>query len=84
MVTYSSKFCSALTLFKTGQMLILFSFLALGIMQVPARMADALTKYHFNSPQNSISPTLPILPENRLLRGGAWRLIFRKAAANRA
>lgn len=47
MVTYSSKFCSALTLLKTGQMLILFSFLALGIMQVPARMADALTKYHF-------------------------------------
>lgn len=47
MVTYSSKFCSALTLFKTGQMLILFSLLALGIMQVPARMADALTKYHF-------------------------------------
>lgn len=44
MVTYSSKFCSALTLFKTGQMLILFSLLALGIMQVPA---DALTKYHF-------------------------------------
>lgn len=83
MVTYSSKFCSALTLFKTGQMLTLFSFLALGIMQVPARMADALTK-HLNSPQNSISPALPVLLENRLLRGGAWRLIFRKAAANRA
>ena len=84
MVTYSSKFCSALTLFKTGQMLILFSFLALSIMQVPARMEDALTKYHLNSPQNSISPSLLVLPKNRLLRRGAWQLIFRKAAANRA